>query len=98
MADVTPTGSTGDVLSRLRAKVTAALTDATRNNPLIYYRSATTGFDTPDLGSDFVTKLLDKSPLRREDFGPHETAPKAGPTVDVAPAADGKVGPPVDAL
>jgi hypothetical protein len=64
----TGTGEGGAFFERLRKNVRAALTDATRNNPLLYYASRTTRFDVPGLDSPFIEKLLTKTHVRRVDF------------------------------
>jgi very-short-patch-repair endonuclease len=59
----------GDILQGLRGRVTKALTDGSRNNPLIYFReSRSTRFVAAPLGSEFVRKLLAGEAVRRVDF------------------------------
>jgi very-short-patch-repair endonuclease len=68
-ADTNPTVVAGDILQGLRGRVTKALTDGSRNNPLIYFReSRSTRFVAAPLGSEFVRKLLAGETVRRADF------------------------------
>lgn len=70
--------------------MTRALTDASPNNPLIYYRyrdNRSTRFSLPPLGSDFAAKLLAGGTLRKQDF-PAAHAALDAPTPNVAAAAD----------
>ena len=77
-----------DILKRLVDRVTRALTDASRNNPLIYYRdNRSTRFSLPPFGSDFVAKLLAGGTLSKQDFPATHAIPEA-PTPSVAAAAD----------
>ena len=77
-----------DILKRLVDRVTRALTDASRNNPLIYYRdNRSTRFSLPPLGSDFVAKLLAGGTLSKHDFPVTHAIPEA-PIPSVAVAVD----------
>jgi very-short-patch-repair endonuclease len=59
----------GDVLRALRDRVTKALTDSSRNNPLLYFRdNRSTRFTIAPFGSRLVTALLSGEPIRRSDF------------------------------
>ena len=54
---------------RLRERVRRALTDGSRNNPLIYYRdSRASRFTIGALGSPIIERLLGGESLRRSDF------------------------------
>jgi very-short-patch-repair endonuclease len=58
-----------DALRGLRNRVTKALTDGSRNNPLVYFReNRSTRFVSAPLGSELVQKLLAGEPVRRVDF------------------------------
>jgi very-short-patch-repair endonuclease len=58
-----------DALRGLRDRVTKALTDGSRNNPLLYFReNRSTRFSAAPLGSELVRKLLAGEPVRRGDF------------------------------
>jgi very-short-patch-repair endonuclease len=78
------------LLDRLKSRVDKTLTDATRRNPLLYYRdNGTTRLSVPPADSPFVTKLLDKSLLRRPDFGVVRDEPSAADDMPrIGPAAD----------
>ena len=53
-----------DALRGLRERITRTLTDATRNNPLVYYRdSRTTRFSLPPYGSTAIAKLIAEEDL-----------------------------------
>jgi very-short-patch-repair endonuclease len=59
----------GDVLRALRERVTKALTDSTRNNPLLYYcDNRSTRFTIAPYGSKLVSDLLAGEVIRRADF------------------------------
>jgi hypothetical protein len=67
-ADSTP-ATFSDALRSLRDRVTRTLTDATRNNPLVYYRdSRTTRFTLPPYGWEVFRKLIEGRSLRRADL------------------------------
>jgi len=58
-----------DALRGLRNRVTKALTDGSRNNPLVYFReNRSTRFVAAPLGSELVRKLLASEAVRRADF------------------------------
>ena len=89
-AQPTRAGETGatDILKRLVGRVPRALRDASRNNPLIYYRdNRSTRFSLPPLGSDFVSKLLSGGTLSKRDF-PSTNAILEVAIPSVAAAAD----------
>lgn len=84
----------------LRDRVTRTLTDATRNNPLVYYRdSRTTRFTLPPYGSEAITNLIAGARLRRADLGSPATAggalfgdaAEAGRDETVQPSAEAAV-------
>jgi very-short-patch-repair endonuclease len=90
-ADVASAQAPGPgLLERLQQRVDMALTDATRRNPLLYYRdNGTTRLAVPGLDSPFLTKLLAKALVRRPDFSAvHDEQKSAGEDGGVDPAVD----------
>jgi very-short-patch-repair endonuclease len=62
-------GETGSIVDKFCLRVTKALTDGSRNNPLVYYRdNKSTRFTIAPLNSKFVSELLLGSVLRTADF------------------------------
>jgi very-short-patch-repair endonuclease len=107
---VTPESTATDALRGLRNRVTKALTDGSRNNPLVYFReSRATRFGCAPLGSELIRKLLAGEAVRRADFSRDcpelvaRTVPDAPdsavPTDNAKPAgAARKLVPPADPL
>lgn len=78
-----PEGSkpNANLIAALRERVTAALMDSTRNNPLAYFReNRSTRFVVGDLGSPLVDKLLAGQLVRRADFAGFDRQPPSPET------------------
>ncbi|MGD1068117.1 MAG: DUF4011 domain-containing protein, partial [Vulcanimicrobiaceae bacterium] len=72
------------LVEAFRRRLLAALNDAGRNNPFLYFReTATTRFLTPRLGRPYVDALLTGKIVRRPDF---ELPTKSTNAIDVTPS------------